>query len=224
MHLRHSTILSALHEHGWIEVADMHRLGDILSLAERLGHIVHQESRPLTSTLRPIPAAAAAKNTASKSYGTGEFPFHTDVAHWPTPARFIVMGNLDIASQTPTLLLDTRTDDVFKEIRPLARRATWNVVKTRRAFSCTMLFTHGDTEGLRWDANVMNPINRAAEELAQSLRAELALSGRSNLQSVSWHQTGRALIIDNWRMLHARPSVPAADAMRTLHRVFATGE
>jgi len=224
MHPRPSTILAALQEHGWIEMSDIHLPGDMLSLAKHFGQVVNQESRPPISMLKPILTEAAASATASKTYGTGEFPFHTDLAHWPTPARFVVMGNFDVVSRTPTLLLDTRTDDVFRALRPLAKRAIWKVAKTRRAFNCTMLFTHGDTEGLRWDTNVMSPTNPAAEELAQRLENELPLSGRSNLQSIQWHQTGRALIVDNWRMLHARPSVPTTDLMRTLHRVFVTGE
>ena len=224
MQPRQSTILTALQEHGWIELHNIHLPSQMLSLAERLGHVVHQDSRPLISTLTPTPAQAAASATASQTYGTGEFPFHTDLANWPSPARFLVMGNFDVAAQTPTLLLDTKTDDLFSELRPLLKRAIWKVTQTRRAFNCTMLFSHSGTEGLRWDTNVMSPTNQAAEELAQRLRSELPLSGRSNLQSIQWHQTGRVVIVDNWRMLHARPSVPATDLMRTLHRVFVTGD
>ena len=120
--------LAALQQRGWIELSDIHLTDEMLSLAKLLGHIVHQESRSPISMLKPTLAEAAVSATASQTYSTGEFPLHTDLAHWPTPAQFVVMGNLHVASQTPTLLLDTRTDVVFQQFRSLAKRAIWGSV------------------------------------------------------------------------------------------------
>lgn len=224
MHSHQSIDLAALQERGWLEIPHIYRPDQLLSLATGLGPIVHQDSRPPISKLIPIPAETAGLATASRTYGTGEFPFHTDLAHWPTPARFLVMGNTGVASHTPTLLLDTRTDATFQQLRPLARRAVWKVSKTRRPFTCSMLFSHGDTERLRWDTNVMSPSNAAAEEIASLLPVSLRLSERANVTSIHWHQTGRTLIVDNWRVLHARPAVPTTDSMRTLYRIFVMEE
>lgn len=223
MQCRRSINTATLNARGWIEISDIHSPDEMLSLAAQLGDIVHQESRPPISTLKPTPTEAAASATASQTYGTGEFPLHTDLAHWPTPARFIVMGNLSVESQTPTLLLDTRGDIALRDLRSLAKRAIWEVSKARRAFACTMLFAHGGTEGFRWDQNVMRPLNQTAADLAQRLRSELSLTRRENLHSVQWQGKGHALIVDNWRMLHARPSIPTSDLMRTLHRIFVRG-
>lgn len=220
MPFHQSVDVAALQERGWTQIPDIYLPDELLSLAMVLGHVVHQDSRAPISKLRPIPTEKAGLATASRIHGTGEFPFHTDLAHWPTPARFVVMGNTDVISNTPTLLLDTRTDKTFQEFRPLAKRAIWKVSMTRRPFMCSMLFSHGNTEGLRWDANVMSPSNSAADEIAEWLPAELPLSERDNVQPIYWDQTGRTLIVDNWRVLHARPAVPATDSTRTLQRIF----
>lgn len=224
MHHRRSTSFAVLQERGWLEVEEIHSPEQLLNLAEQLGQVVHQESRPVISALKPIPAEAAASATASHRYGTGEFPLHTDLAHWPTPARYLVMANLNVVSQTPTLLLDTKADRALEELRPLAKRAIWSISKARRAFACTIIFGQGKAEGLRWDENVMSPSNPAAEGLVNRLRSALRLSDRVNLPSIRWNHPGRALVVDNWRVLHARPAVPVADHTRTLHRVFVNGE
>src|SRR5690606_448828 len=56
-----------------------------------------------------LPRNAAMPNTYSGIYGLNPFPFHTDLAHWRLPPRYLLLrcvtGHVDV----PTLLLDSQT-------------------------------------------------------------------------------------------------------------------
>ena len=209
-----------LHENGWARLQVTGSPEALFSIAESLGTIVNQGSRPELSRLTPIDAASADPNTASASYGTGRFPYHTDLAHWPKPPRFLVMGNADTTSSVPTLLLDSRIPEIYDRISCLAERALWRVTKTQHPFVCSTFLTGSKVNGIRWDLNVMSPLNDAARMTVSDLTSVLECGRPHREVSFDWHIPGTVLIIDNWRMLHARPNVPQSESARALYRVF----
>lgn len=56
--------------------------------------------------LRPHRALDAAPNTYSGNFGVGEFPMHTDLAHWAIPPRYLVLRCIQGASEVSTGLID----------------------------------------------------------------------------------------------------------------------
>jgi L-asparagine oxygenase len=55
--------------------------GKLLNLSK--GYPIHQ--------LIPNTRGSATPNTYSGIYGFGQFPFHTDLAHWRNPPRYIML-------------------------------------------------------------------------------------------------------------------------------------
>ena len=207
-----------LRETGWAFTTVSEDLRDFLDFAQTFGEVVHQESRPPVMPLRATTIGLAAQNTASAKYGVGFFPYHTDLAHWPLPPRYIVMTNARTASSVRTLLLDGKAIEQDGTVWKNARRGAWIAKGTARPFTCSMFFQHGASTGIRWDPSLMTPANRSAELTDETLRAHLR--DTSNSIPFSWRRAGTALVVDNWRMLHARPSVPRMEEQRTLFRVF----
>lgn len=209
-----------LRDKGWASVAGAGSPDSLGALASQLGHVVHQPSRPTLSVLRPIDASVAPPLTASATYGLGRFPYHTDLAHWPRPPRYLVMGNGRTASAVPTLLLDTAGGSLLIGLEERARRALWSVSKSRRPFVATLFITNHRHSGLRWDTNVMGPLNDHARYVTAELQARLEGTHPAHEVAHAWTDEDRALILDNWRMLHARPAVPSADTNRLLYRLY----
>jgi alpha-ketoglutarate-dependent taurine dioxygenase len=164
--------------------------------------------------LEPRERSDARPSTLSRRYGLCAFPWHTDAAHWLQPARLLVMRSLR-PTLTPTLWLDVGS---LLAARGCLRRAlstgSW-VVSTgpRRSFYCSMLDGRGR---IRFNPEVMAPVSsrsRAAQtELAAVIEGHAAETHRWDL--------GEAIIIDNARLLHARPAVAEQDTQRKLERML----
>jgi alpha-ketoglutarate-dependent taurine dioxygenase len=86
---------------------------------------------------------------------------------------------------------------------------------------CGMTLTGSTTLGMRWDSNVMQPLNGPALEISNQLIQTLEDQATPNEVQFDWSEPGTILVLDNWRMLHARPAVPENQNSRTLYRVFA---
>ena len=218
--MRTSMLLEKVQTYGWANIQVSPDPVDILNLSRSLGTIVHQPSRPEISTLKPLEKNSAQANTTSALYGLGKFPFHTDLAHWPLPPRYVVMGNGNTLSNIPTLLLDTRSSGLFEHLCKNAKLGVWNIKKTLRPFACSLFLTQSNKIGLRWDSNVMSPLNIAARQIGTELSQLLESESRTHEISHKWNVPGLCVVIDNWRVLHSRPSIPLNEASRVLYRVF----
>jgi hypothetical protein len=90
---------------------------------------------PVVQTLVPCEPNAGGRNQYSGNYGLGEFPLHTDLAHWAVPPRYFMLRCIIGA------------DDVFTHVLPWApiveriglsslRRSVFTVRKHRLGYSC----------------------------------------------------------------------------------------
>ena len=70
----------------------------------RLGIIVQADSLPAIQTLKPKPTAQP--NTYSGNYGLGEFPLHSDLAHWTVPPQYLGLRCISGVAGVDTKLLD----------------------------------------------------------------------------------------------------------------------
>jgi alpha-ketoglutarate-dependent taurine dioxygenase len=78
------------------------------------------------------------------------------------------------------------------------------------------------TEGelaIRYDMDCMRPMTREARELEALIGARI---NRSAQTQIDW-QPESLLIIDNWRMVHARGKSNSADIRRVLKRMLIGG-
>src|ERR1035437_5471538 len=71
-----------------------------------LGQIDFVEGIRAVQTLTPLRVTDSTPNTYSGNFGTGEFPLHTDLAHWVIPPRYIALRCISGTASVGTMLLD----------------------------------------------------------------------------------------------------------------------
>jgi L-asparagine oxygenase len=185
-------------------------------VAAGLGRPISPWSDALVQEL--IPRETATPNTYSGTFGLGRFPFHTDLAHWPVPPRYLLLRCVRGYADVPTLMLDGRA--IASEAgTELTRRA---LVRPRRPRNGEIRMlrlqdTHRLGPIIRWDEEYLKPASRVGE-VAFSRFGEIVDDAVATPAVMV--DEGDVLVIDNWRMLHARPAIPADRRDRRLQRVY----
>jgi hypothetical protein len=183
-------------------------LGTLISLHEA-GPVHH---------LTPKAETTATPNTYSGAYGYGRFPFHTDLANWFHPPRYIglrcILGYAEVT--TPLIdgrfIVDTVGDsDLFRALvhprRPINRR-----------LSTMRLYDDIDGTGLlRWDARYIVPANPLANKIMPIVSETIQIAQKHLIRLC---HPGDTVVIDNWRILHGRDEVPLQCVDRTLERAY----
>jgi hypothetical protein len=174
---------------------------------------------------RPVqqlsPKAADTPNSYSGIYGMGSFPFHTDLAHWREPPRYLMLRCIKGYAEVPTLLVDGRTL-VREASSDLLMRA---LVKPRRphngAVSLLRLYETTDRGNrMRWDEVFLQPVGKVGRLAVDCVRRCLA---QIEVHSISLMLPGDTMLIDNWMMLHARSPIPPGCENRKIERVYLEG-
>lgn len=159
-------------------------------------------------------------NTYSGIYGLGEFPLHTDMAHWHLPPRYLLLRSIRGYSTVKTVLLDGRTLIATVGRTCLARA----IVRPRRPHNGKLpllpLYREQNDNGvslLRWDEQFIVPASSAG--IAGVTRLRDAIASASKV-SVALAGPGDTLVIDNWRMLHGRSTVAEECSDRVIERAY----
>lgn len=165
-----------------------------------------------------VPQASATPNTYSGLFGFECFPYHTDLAHYRIPPRYLMLRCSRGYADVPTLLIDG--NDIVIEVGPTHMERA--LVKPRRPQSGKMQMMRlrqlgGDAYILRWDQTYLRPASKMGE--LASGRAQAAIE-RATPTAVVMTEDGDVVVIDNWRMLHSRPAVPDRCRGRSLERVY----
>jgi L-asparagine oxygenase len=212
----HRDVLSHLHRHGLYHQSGFDA-GECLTLAHSLGQPQGERRDP--SLIRPIspqPTDQARPNTLSSRYGLGPFPFHTDAAYWRHPPRFILFHCQHPGSgRRPTLLVDSHSWQLTSRDHRLLCNEVWRL-ETGRPFLCTVATIRQEQLAFRFDAACMRPLTSAALHAHAIIRD--ATRG-SKVARVEWRPND-LLVIDNFRLLHARGEASAPDCDRVLARVL----
>lgn len=207
-------------EHGYALIPQ-HRpdLGTVEAVS-LLGAVLTLEGFSTVQELRPHAISSAPPNTYSGNFGTGEFPMHTDLAHWAVPPRYLALrciqgaqnvatgvvdGNVMIGDLGATLLRRT----LVQPRRPLRNgKQLLRLLDHLEAYEATVL---------RWDSIFLRPAT------AESVRTYSQVSKYIDsmvVQDAFLLDRGDTLIVDNWRMIHRRSPVPASAANRHIDRVY----
>lgn len=189
---------------------------DTTAIASELGRPLTPWQGGLMQEL--VPRDIATPNTYSGMYGLERFPFHTDLAHWRRPPRYLLLRCLTGYADIPTLLLDGQaifdtamlgilTRAIFKPRRPLGGM-----------FSLLRLCTPIDNGYcFRWDETFLQPASKIGVMARQRITELLP---KCDPLSIALVRTGDTLLIDNWRMLHARSLVPTGREDRKIQRIY----
>lgn len=186
----------------------------IIEVANELGKVCQVVSIPLVQTLTPRKRDNESKSTYSGNFGLDQFPMHTDLAHWHIPFRYLLLRCVMPADNVATKIVDSkivlageRKSDIsrahFKPRRLLENKS--NLLK---------LYQNGV---FRWDSLFIVPANKLGEILKQKVEAKLQ-SLKPN--EIFFENPGDCLLLDNWRVLHGRSSVPKTALHRKIERVY----
>jgi L-asparagine oxygenase len=193
---------------------------DALHMAAQMGGVTRDPRHPNDlRRISPQPLEAANPNTLSSRYGLGAFPYHTEVAHWRTPASLVFLFcEQPGRGSRRTLLIDSQAWTFSEREYHVLTQGVWKV-----AFLNPFLATVADSKGngiqLRFDLGCMRPYGRRALAAQEVIMSRLESS--QDIE-VEWH-AGELLVLDNFRMLHARGPAKADDTDRVLCRILVGG-
>lgn len=205
--------------HGYAFVQEHCPDMDAFTVASALGQPLTPWEGGLIQEL--VPRASATPNTYSGIFGLERFPFHTDLAHWLLPPRYLLLRCVRGFADVLTLLLDGH-DLVESVTLDILMRA---IVKPRRPRNgaITLLRLCESTDDgyrLRWDEIFLKPASKVGNIADQRVREHLI---DSEPMSIGLARPGDMLLIDNWRMLHARSVIPAGREDRRIERIYLEG-
>lgn len=201
------SVLDELQSNGWAKLdfasSDTH-CSDLVTWATSLGLPISSRcGGSLVDILRVRSEAEASPWSLSARFGRGAFPFHTDQAKLRTPPRYIILRCRRLrASRRPTLIQDFNSLILSSSEHSILSRAVWIVNGGRGCFLTSILTKHqisGDFL-LRFDLSCMKPAHSRFAEAANVLGEALS---RTNPISIDWYE-GLTIVLDNWRILHAR--------------------
>lgn len=206
--------------HGYAFIESLHPGETTKTVAQRLGMLccLRTGESPI-QVLKPTNCANAKLNTYSGMFGLDDFPFHTDMAHWFVPPKYIILRCMTGSPLVNTPLLDGY-QIVSSVGEALMARA---VVQPRRAVNGKISHMRiyepsRDTRRfLRWDSNFIRPSSPNSKICMDAFETSIRHSKAAN--TCLW-RTGDTLVIDNWRMLHARTYVPPDAQNRLIERAY----
>ncbi|GAA5542230.1 hypothetical protein SDB63_11825 [Brucella sp. NBRC 113783] len=207
-------------ESGYALISQHRPNADIVEVANELGDPLTPWEGGLVQTL--IPREESAPNTYSGNFGLGRFPFHTDLAHWRTPPRYLLLRCLIGYDDVPTLLIDGR-ELVNSVSRHTLARAVFKPRRPRHGALVLLRLLERTSDGtdlLRWDEIFLRPASKVGDTADAQIRDWLA---KRDPLSIALIRPGDTLIIDNWRMLHARSPIPPGREDRSIERVYLGG-
>lgn len=211
-----TAVRDAVAKSGFVTLREFAAELNTIEAMGRLGTIVQAKSLPTVHTLSA--KAAAQPNTYSGNYGPGEFPLHSDLARWRVPPRYIGLRCLSGVARVQTRVLDG--ESLIDSIGHL--RLERAIVQPRRLLAgvrpLLRLLTESKAERiLRWDELFIVPATPSSAITVTEIRQFLASARPQHIELLV---PGDTLVIDNWRMLHGRSSIPPTTARRHLERVY----
>jgi hypothetical protein len=173
---------------------------ELMDIAKEIGTPVPSRGRALLDTLRPFNNQDAPSKSLSALVGFGKQPWHVDLSHKLTPARYLLLGcakNLATGGDTEII---SRDNFLIDEYRELYLSEPFLVKNGGHSFYSTLMTR--DSDYLRFDPGCMSGVTSSAKELMQVLTSRDLLPTYSHQWSI-----GDVLIIDNWHMLHRRTKI-----------------
>lgn len=209
-------IRNQVDENGYIFLEGYRPNESIVDIANFLGKPITPWKNGLVQAL--VPRTDASPASYSGMYGHGSFPFHSDLAHWNMPPRYLLLRCVTGYKDIPTLLVDGH--DLMNAITlDILGRAIFKPRRPRNGSLSLLRLcdTIEATVRLRWDEVFLKPASKIGEVADLGIREWLSTCKPTALPLV---QTNDLLLIDNWRMLHARSPILPGCEKREIQRVY----
>lgn len=209
-----STFFKKLAEDGYVTF-DGQPFGDSsMEIATNIGKVINVPGAKTVQELTPANRASLEASSYSGNYGVEEFPFHSDMAHWFRPPRYLLL-----CCRVPAMSVETRvvkSERVFEgeEIHDLRRALFRPRRRLNGRLSPLRLF---EDDLYRWDSIFIQPINKLALSLRSRIIGRLA---KVSYEAIVLGNCSQCLLIDNWQTFHSRSAVTAEGMNRKLERVY----
>lgn len=211
---------TALANNGWAVLQGPSSRLDLVRIAHAIGEPVRGLGDSDLEVLKPKAMKDARPNTTSGIHGLDAFPLHTDMAHWPVPPRFLAMRPRKAIVGVPTQLLDYEAIKLDAHTNALLRRSVWRISRVRRPYLCSVYFDYHGQSGIRWDTCTMIPHGQIATDVRPRVLELIDDAFRNKRAEHCWSSANEVLVINNWRVLHARPAIPESAVGREIERVL----
>lgn len=208
-----------IEEKGFAFVSELLPKFDTETVAKHLGYIEKLEGIAMIQELVPKSETNAPPNIYSGNFGFGDFPFHTDLAHWHKPPRFLLLRCIRGAKTVATRLIDSRR--IIDAIGSEELRRT--LVQPRRPMQgkrCMLRILEqcpSDRIRFRWDSLFIQPSSKRSAQVFANISTLIADLPPLDLLL---QNPGDILLVDNWRMLHGRSAVSENERDRIIHRAY----
>ncbi len=185
----------------------------LMQVSKKLGTPMKGRNAQTVEVLTPKNTDEAHQNSLSVQYGKGELPFHVDASHHQIPSRYLVFAcSCAEGDVAPTVLLNVSELGLGENDVVALETGVFLVKNGRHSFYANI--KRPDAPFFRWDPGCMFPQDSIAEAVARKLSHLYLLPA---VRTINW-STGALLVVDNWRMLHARGAVSSSHGIRTLFR------
>lgn len=209
-------ITDEIRKSGYIFLRSFRPNDSIIEIAEDFGKPLEPWENRLVQTL--VPLSGATPNSYSGIFGLNRFPFHSDLAHWHTPPRYLLLRCVTGYSDIPTLLVDGH--DLIDAITlDILARAIFKPRRPRDGSVSLLRLCESveDTVRIRWDEVFLKPASKIGEVADRRIREWLSTCNPTALSLARPHDM---LLIDNWRILHARSPILPGRENREIQRVY----
>lgn len=209
-----NTLFKKLAEDGYVTFDGQPFGASSKEIASNIGTIINVPGAKTVQELRPVNKDSMETSSYSGNYGVEEFPFHSDMAHWFRPPRYLFL-----CCRVPALSVETRivkSERIFEgeDVHDL-RRALFRPRRRLIGRLSPLRLFEGDF--YRWDSLFIQPINKLALSLHSRTITRLA---KVNYETVVLSNCNQCLLIDNWQTFHSRSAVNAEGMNRKIERVY----
>lgn len=199
---------------GYIRIKAISADETTLEIAQRVGAISVIAGIAPVQELTPRSVEQASASSYSGLYGLGQFPLHTDMAHWYVPPHYLLLRCVHAANQVKTLVVHSR--NLFADEDEITLRRA--LFRPRRSLdgrlSSLRLYESGQC---RWDSIFIVPTTNCAVELRQRILGRIDSASPIELLL---KDSLECVILDNWSVLHGRTSIAAECTHRKMERVY----
>lgn len=209
-----STFFKKLVEDGYVTF-DGQSFGDSsFEIATNIGTVINVPGAKTVQELTPANRDSLEASSYSGNYGVEEFPFHSDMAHWFRPPRYLLL-----CCRVPAMSVETRvvkSERIFEgeEIHDVRRALFRPRRRLNGRLSHLRLF---ENDLYRWDSIFIQPMNKLALSLRSRIIGRLA---KVSYEAIVFGNCSQCLLIDNWQTFHSRSAVTAEGMNRKLERVY----
>jgi hypothetical protein len=133
-----TAVQRGLKRFGWVKLSIptfLDKPEHLIEIARRIGNVAAGRKGRRIEKRTPTSSEYAHANSLSARYGHGAFPLHTDCAHIPIPARYVMLACIRPGS-SPTATTLVRFDDLRlrKDSLDLLERGIFLIKNGRRSF------------------------------------------------------------------------------------------